>query len=71
MISVLSLLKRIANFGVNRELCEGLRFKVAMPRGAKQRTEDMTEEQMARYIRVCREWPDPQAGNFQLLQLYR
>src|SRR3989304_2413403 len=29
----------------------------------------MTEEQMARYIRVCRGWPDPQAGNFQLLRL--
>lgn len=24
----------------------------------------------ARHIRTCREWPDPQAGNFQLLQLY-
>jgi len=70
VISVLSLLKRIANFGVNKELCEGLRFKVAMPKGARLRTEDMTEEQMARYIRVCREWPDPQEGNFQLLQLY-
>jgi len=30
----------------------------------------MTEEQMARYIRVWREWPDSQEGNFQLIQLY-
>lgn len=70
VISVLSLLKRIANFGVSKEPCEGLRFKVTMPKGAKQRTEDMTEEQMVRYIRICREWPDHQEGNFQLIQLY-
>jgi integrase len=25
---------------------------------------------MARYIRFCRELPDPQEGNFQLIQLY-
>jgi integrase len=68
--SVLSLLTRIANFGVKRQLCEGLRFKVEGPKGAKQKTEDMTEGQMAAYIRICREWPDPQAGNFQLLELY-
>lgn len=70
VVSVLSLLRRIANFGVKRNLCEGLRFKVEVPKGAKQKTEDMTEEQMATYIRTCREWPDPQAGNFQLLELF-
>jgi len=68
--SVLGLLTRIANFGVKRQLCPGLSFKVEGPKGAKQRTEDMTPEQMAQYIRVCREWPDPQAGNFQLFMLY-
>lgn len=68
--SVLGLLTRIANFGVKRQLCPGLSFKVEGPKGAKQRTEDMTPEQMARYIRTCRDWPDPQAGNFQLLELY-
>jgi len=68
--SVLSLLTRIANFGVKRQLCEGLRFKVESPKGAKERTEDMTADQMAAYIRTCREWPDAQAGNFQLLMLH-
>lgn len=68
--SILSLLTRIANFGVKRQLCEGLRFKVEGPKGTKQRTEDMTEEQMARYIRMCRTWPDPQAGDFQLLEIF-
>jgi integrase len=55
---------------VKRRLCAGLSFAVTVPKGAKQKTEDMTGEQMARYIRVCREWPDPQEGNFQLLALY-
>jgi integrase len=70
VISVLSLFKRIANFGVKRRLCEGLRFAVEMPKGAREKTEDMTEQQMARYIRICREWPDRQAGDFQLLLLF-
>ncbi|HJX15842.1 MAG TPA: site-specific integrase [Candidatus Deferrimicrobiaceae bacterium] len=68
--SVLSLLTRIANFGAKRQLCEGLRFKVESPKGAKERTEDMTAGQMAAYVKICREWPDKQAGNFQLLTLY-
>jgi integrase len=68
--SVLSLLTRIANFGMKRQLCPGLSFKVEGPKGAKQKTEDMTPEQMAAYIKTCKEWPDPQAGNFQLLELY-
>jgi len=70
VISVLSLFKRIANFGAKRNLCESLRFAVEMPKGAKERTEDMSEAQMARYIRTCREWPDRQAGDFQLLLLF-
>ncbi len=70
VVSVLSLLRRIASFGVNRRLCEGLPFKVEIPKGAKQKTEDMSEGQMARYIRTCREWPDPQAGAFQLLEIF-
>jgi integrase len=68
--SVFGLLTRIANFGVKRQLCEGLRFKLESPRGGKEKTEDMDAEQMAMYIKTCREWPDPQAGAFALLALY-
>ena len=68
--SVLGLLTRIANFGADRQLCPGLSFKVKGPKGAKMRTEDMTEAQMAAYIKVCREWPDPQEGHFQLFMLF-
>ena len=70
VVSVLSLLRRIASFGADRRLCQGLSFKVTIPKGAKQKTENMSDEQMARYIQTCREWPDPQEGNFQLFALY-
>jgi integrase len=70
VVSVLSLLRRIASFGADRRLCDGLSFKVKTPKGAKQKTEDMTGDQIARYIRTCQEWPDPQEGNYQLLALY-
>jgi integrase len=70
VVSVLSLFRRIASFGANRRLCAGLSFKVTIPKGAKQKTENMSDEQMARYIQTCREWPDPQEGNFQLFALY-
>jgi integrase len=68
--SILSLLVRLANFGEKSQLCEGLRFRVQGPKGVRERTEDMAEEQLAQYLQTCREWPDPQAGNFQLLELY-
>lgn len=68
--SILSLLSRIGNFGPKRDLCPGFPFKVEGPKGAKQKTEDMTAEQLAKYIRTCKEWPDPQEGGFQLIQLF-
>ena len=70
VVSILSLFRRIASFGVKQQLCPGLSFTVEIPKGAKQRTENMTDDQMRDYIKVCREWPDPQEGNFQLLQIY-
>lgn len=70
VVSVLSLLRRIASFGASRGLCEGLSFKVQIPKGAKEKTEDMTAGQMSAYIKTCREWSDAQAGNFQLLMLH-
>jgi len=70
VVRILSLFRRIASFGVKQQICPGLSFTVEIPKGAKQRTENMTDEQMREYVKVCREWPDPQEGNFQLLQIY-
>jgi integrase len=64
--STLSLLQGLANFAKKKNLCAGLKEKIEI-RGRNERTETMTDEQLAKYIKTCREWPDVQAGNFQLL----
>lgn len=69
-LSVLSLLRRIASFGVKRQLCDGLRFKIdlkELTKKAKMKTEDMTPEQMAAYRKKCEEWKNRQVGNICLL----
>ena len=43
---ILTLLERIANFGVKRNLCEGLPFKVKKPQVDNLKTEDLTPEQL-------------------------
>jgi len=67
---VLALFRRIVNFGEKKQLARGPGFKIALPRVNNERTEFLPDAQMAAYIKTCREWPDPQAGNFQLLELY-
>ena len=67
---VLGLLRRLIHFGENKQLARGPGFKIQLPRVNSQKTEFLTDAQMAAYIKTCREWPDPQAGNFQLLELY-
>lgn len=67
---VLGLLRRLVNFGEKKRLAPGPGFKIALPRVNNTKTEFLTDEQMSRYIKVCREWSDPQAGNFQLLELF-
>ncbi|HEY3489913.1 MAG TPA: site-specific integrase [Candidatus Deferrimicrobiaceae bacterium] len=70
VVSVLTLLRRIEFFGKKSGLCEGLSFTIELPKGSKQKTEDMTETQMSQYVKTCREWKDSQAGAFQLLALF-
>jgi integrase len=67
---VLGLLRRVIHFGEKKQLARGPGFKIQLPRVNNERTEFLTDAQIAAYIKTCREWPDPQAGNFQLLELY-
>ncbi|MCL2103398.1 MAG: tyrosine-type recombinase/integrase, partial [Syntrophorhabdaceae bacterium] len=68
---VLGLLIRIVNFGTDKQLCkEGLSFKIKLPRSRSEKTEHLTDEQTAQYIKVCQDWPDVQAGAFQLFLLF-
>ena len=68
---VLGLLIRIINFGTDKQLCEeGLSFKIKLPKVRSKKTEHMTDEQTAQYVKVCQDWPDVQAGAFQLFELF-
>jgi integrase len=73
-ISVLGLIRRIERYGASKELCAGLSFPIILkgkklgkdPRIKKAPTDDQVEA----YIRTCEEWPDVQAGNFQMFIAY-
>ncbi len=67
---VLSLLKRIINFGVNNKLCKGLDFKIEMPKVDNIKTEDLTQEQLKNLLKAIREDSHPHAGPMMLTALY-
>lgn len=69
---ILSLLRRIINFGVKRGLCpmvDPSRLHFTFPRVDNQRTENLTDEQMAAYLRALDEEPDQNAAGFIRLAL--
>ncbi len=66
---VLGLLRRIILFGEKKCIAKGPGFKIQLPSVNNEKTEFLTDAQVAAYFKVCREWDDPQAGNFQLLEL--
>ena len=66
---VLGLLRRIILFGEKKYIAKGPGFRIQLPKVNNEKTEFLTDAQVSAYIKVCREWADPQAGNFQLLEL--
>ena len=73
-ISVLGLVTRLARYGASKGVCAGLSFPVIL-KGKKlgrepKRKAAPTPEQVQAYIQTCKEWDDPQAGNFQLFIVY-
>lgn len=70
-ISVLGLIRRIERYGAATGRCPGLTFPIILRGKRLGRDPEVkrapTDEQIAAYMKTCREWPDPQAGNFQLL----
>lgn len=67
--NVLELLRRIINFGVKRQLCEGIGFTIAMPKVNNQKTEDLTAEQLDRLYAAIEEDTNIQAANFMKMVL--
>lgn len=68
--NVFELLRRIINFGVNQQLCEGLSFKITMPKVNNEKTEDLTPEQLSALLKAINADSNLQAANFMRLILY-
>lgn len=68
--NVLELLRRIINFGVKKNLCEGLSFKIEMPKVNTLKTEDLTPDQLTKLLNAIEEDSNIQAGNLMKMVLY-
>jgi integrase len=66
----LSLLRRIINFGVKRQLCNPLSFHLEMPKVNNLKTEDLNPEQLARLLGAIEQDANVQAANFMKLALF-
>jgi integrase len=68
--NILEFLRRLSNFGVNRDFYPPPPFRVEMPEVDNLKTERMTEEQMERYIRACLVDDDQVVASLLLVALY-
>jgi len=67
---VLELLRRIINFGVNNKLCQGIDFKIEMPKVDNIKTEDLTPEQLQNLLKAIDNDSHLHAGYMMKLALY-
>jgi integrase len=73
--SVLALVRRVERYGLKKGVCKGLPFLLSLDGWdylgrPPQKKAVLQEDQVEPYIRACREWPNPQEGNFMLLQRF-
>ncbi len=67
---VLGLVKRLSNFGVSRRLCEGIGFKITVPKVSNLKTEDLSAGQMKKLLEAIEKSTHPYAGDMMRLALY-
>jgi integrase len=67
---VLSLLNRIVNFGVRKQLCDGFKFQIEMPSVNNAKTEDLSPKQLQKLLKVIEEDEHPQAGSMMKMALF-
>jgi len=67
---ILALLKRIINFGVNKNLCQNIGFKIELPKVNNLKTEDLNPEQLARLLEVIEKDTNIQAANLMKMALF-
>jgi integrase len=66
----LALLRRLCNFGVNKQLCEGPKFKIELVPVDNEKTEDLSEDQFNRLLIAIDEDLHPHAGPMMKLSLF-
>lgn len=67
--AVLEILRRTVNFGVKRQLCEGLVFPITMPKVNNVTTEDLDERQLIRLLEVLEHDRNRRIANMMKLAL--
>jgi integrase len=67
---ILALLQRLMNFGVNKGLCQGIGFRIEMPKVHNLKTEDLTSEQLSKLLKTIEEDPNIQAANLMKMALF-
>jgi len=68
--NVLELLRRITNFGVKKNLCQGLNFIIEMPEITNLKTEDLTPEQLRELLKAIEKDTNIQAANLMRMVLF-
>jgi len=66
----LSLFRRVVNFGVQKQLCEGLKFTIQMPSVDNAKTEDLTTEQLQALLKTIDQDKHPLAGLMMKMALF-
>lgn len=67
---VLNLLTWVINFGVKKNLCQGIPFHIQKPCVNNQKTEDLTVEQLNKLLEVLEEEHNIQVKNLMKMALY-
>ncbi len=62
--NVLELIRRIANFGLKKQLCPGLGFIIEMPTVNNLKTEFLTDEELKKFWQAVNDDPNIQVANF-------
>jgi integrase len=68
--NTLELLRRIVNFGVKKQLADGPKFTIEMPKVNNVKTEDLNPDQLAALLRAIDEEPNIEAADFMRLVLF-
>jgi integrase len=68
--NVLELLRRVCNYGVKKNLTDGLSFTIEMPRMNNVKTEDLTADELEALLKAIDEDEHPQAGTLMKMVLY-